>query len=65
MRHTWENMFSLIFKGHFELENPDSFLEGVKEVLEKEHGEYFGRINTEDLGRYIDFQKIEDPSVNE
>ena len=58
-------MYSLIFKGRFELENPDSFLNQVKEILEKEQGEYYGQINTEDMGRYVDFQKIEEPTTDE
>ena len=59
------NMYSLVFKGRFELENPDSFLNQVKEILEKEHGEYYGQISTEDMGRYVDYQKIEEPVVDE
>lgn len=58
-------MYNLTFNGRFELENPDSFLARLKEISEIEHAEYYGNISTEDLGRYVDFQKIEEPITDE
>ena len=58
-------MYSLTFNGRFELENPDSFLTKLKGILEEEQGQYYGNISSEDLGRYVDFQKIEEPTVDE
>lgn len=54
-------MFSLKFNGRFELEDPDKFLYDIQELMKKNSIEYFGRIETQNLGKYIDFQKIEEP----
>lgn len=53
-------MFALTFNGRFELKYPNEFLQDMKELLEKHDVEYFGRIQTQDLGEYVDFQKAED-----
>lgn len=54
------SMFVLRFNGRFELKNPDEFLQDLQELLQKHSVEYFGRIQTENLGEYVDFQKIEE-----
>lgn len=53
-------MFSLTFNGRFELENPDEFLQDMQELIKKHNVEYFGQIHSENLGTYVDFQKIEE-----
>lgn len=58
-------MFVLTFNGRFELKNPEEFLQDMRELLKKHDAEYFGRIQTENLGEYVDFQKIEEASVEE
>lgn len=54
-------MYVLTLNGRFELDNPDEFLQGMKELMEKYKVEYFGKIQTQNLGVYVDFQKIEEP----
>lgn len=61
----YTNMFVLTFNGRFELKNPEEFLQDMRELLKKHDAEYFGRIQTENLGEYVDFQKIEETSVEE
>ncbi len=53
-------MFSLVFKGRFELEDSDKFLQDMQELIKKYDVVFYGRIEQENLGNYIDFQKIED-----
>lgn len=40
-------------------------MEEIQELLKKYDVEYFGRIQTENLGEYVDFQKIEEPVKQE
>lgn len=54
-------MFALTFNGRFELKNPEEFIQDVNELLKKYSAEYYGRIHTENLGEYVDFQKVEEP----
>lgn len=58
-------MFALKFNGRFELKDPQGFLEDIKPLLEKHSAEYYGMIQTENLGEYVDFQKIEDEPEKE
>lgn len=58
-------MFVLTFNGRFELQNPEEFLQDMRELLIKHKVEYFGNIQTENLGEYVDFQKIEDEPIEE
>ena len=53
-------MFSLVFKGRFELEDSDKFLQDMQELIKKYDVVFYGRVEQENLGNYIDFQKIED-----
>ena len=57
-------MYRLKFNGNFELEDPDGFLQEMQELIRKYKVEYFGTIHTQNLGQYVDFQKIEE-SVEE
>lgn len=58
-------MFALTFNGRFELKYPEEFLQDMQELLKKYNVEYFGRVQTENLGEYVDFQKIEEVPVEE
>ena len=54
-------MFNLQFNGVFELEYPNEFLEDLEELKKKHDVHFTGRIAVQDLGHYVDYQKIEDP----
>ncbi len=54
-------MFALTFNGRFELKNPEEFIQDINELLKKHSAEYYGGIHTENLGEYVDFQKVEEP----
>lgn len=58
-------MYNLTFNGRFQLENPREFLHDLQELLDKHSVEFYGTVNQEDLGRYVDFQKIEEPTKDE
>ena len=49
-------MFALKFNGHFELKYPSEFLQDLQELLKKHNVEFFGKMQTENLGEYVDFQ---------
>lgn len=61
----YRNMFALKFNGRFELNDPDGFLQDLQGLIQKHNVEYFGRIQTENLGNYVDFQKIEEPEITD
>lgn len=58
-------MYTLIFNGHFELEYPNEFLADLEELKKKHNCEFYGRTDLQNLGNYVDFQKIEDTTENE
>ena len=58
-------MYSLKFNGRFELNDPEEFLGEIQGLLKKYSVDYFGRIETQNLGDYVDFQKIEDPVIED
>ena len=58
-------MFSIALEGHFELNEPEEFLQDLQELIKKHKAEYFGRTNVINLGEYVDFQKIEDEPETE
>lgn len=58
-------MFSLVLEGHFELNEPEEFLQDLQELIKKHKVDYFGKTNVINLGEYIDFQKIEDEPETE
>jgi hypothetical protein len=54
-------MFNLIFDGIFELKYPTEFIEDLEKLKQKHDVHFTGNIRTQDIGEYVDFQKIEDP----
>ena len=60
-------MFTLTFNGSFELEYPNEFLEDLEELKKKHDVKFFGNPIIQNLGNYVDFQKIEpiEESTNE
>lgn len=53
-------MFALTFNGRFELKDPEKFLEDLQTILNKNDVIYYGNIHSENLGEYVDFQKIDE-----
>lgn len=53
-------MYSLTFNGEFELEYPNEFIAELEELMEKHDCEFYGKTVLQNLGTYVDFQKIED-----
>lgn len=58
-------MFNLTFNGRFELENPSEFLQDMQGLLDKHKASFYGNVHQENLGQYVDFQKIEEPTKDE
>ena len=59
-------MYSLVFNGEFQLEYPNEFLADLEKLLEKHKCDFFGKPDLQNLGTYVDFQRIEDePKVND
>lgn len=57
-------MYSLIFSGHFELEYPNEFLAELDGLMKKHNCDWFGHPVLQNLGNYVDFQKVENVSEN-
>lgn len=53
-------MYSLVFNGRFELEYPNEFLADLEELKKKHNCEFYGRPDLQNLGHYVDFQRIEE-----
>jgi hypothetical protein len=56
-------MYALTFNGTFQLEYPNEFLADLEELKKKHDCEFFGNLGLQNLGNYVDFQKIEDSDV--
>lgn len=54
-------MFNLILDGVFELKYPNEFLQDLNQLKEKHDAHFMGKIHVQDLGEYVDYQKIEEP----
>lgn len=55
-------MYQLQFRGYFELEDPSGFLEELEPLKKKFNAYFFGKPILQDIGHYVDFQKVEEPS---
>ena len=62
-------MFVLTLNGKFELKYPNEFLTDLQELMEKHHAEYFGTVQTQNIGEYVDVQyqdeKLREDAKNE
>ena len=58
-------MFALVFNGEFQCEYPNEFLEDLDKLREKHKVDFFGKRVIKDLGKYVDFQRQEDESIEE
>ena len=56
-------MYTLTFKGYFEVDYPDEFLADLEELKKKHDVYFFGRTVMQDMGHYVDFQKEESSDV--
>lgn len=56
-------MYALTFNGTFQLEYPNEFLADLDELKKKHNCEFFGNLGLQNLGHYVDFQKIEDSDI--
>lgn len=52
-------MFTITFRGHFETENQDKFIEKLQEILKETDTTYFGQVDSFKEPEYVDFQKVE------
>lgn len=52
-------MFQLVFKGYFELEQPDEFLKEFEELSKKHNVETCGRFEVYQLAPFVDYQKCD------
>jgi len=53
-------MFQIRLNGHFEVEDPDIFIDKLQEFCKENKIEVFGQFDFQMLPPYIDYQKIED-----
>ena len=58
-------MYTLTFKGYFEVEDPNKFLTELEELKKKHDAYFFGTPVLQDLGHYVDFQKEDSRTVIE
>lgn len=56
-------MVTLIFKGQFETENQEDFINKLKEILEETDTSFIGRVDAYEMPKDVDFQKVE--AINE
>lgn len=56
-------MVTFIFKGQFETENQEDFINKLKEILEETDTSFIGRVDAYEMPKDVDFQKVE--AINE
>lgn len=52
-------MYQIIFKGCFETENPDEFVEAIKKLAEEQKVYIAGQFQVFQLPPYVDYQEAE------
>lgn len=52
-------MVTIIFKGQFETENQEDFINKLQEILDKTDTIFIGRVDAYEMPKYVDFQKVE------
>ena len=58
-------MVTLIFKGQFETENQEDFINKLQEILDETDTSFVGRVNAYEMPKDVDFQKVESKTINE
>lgn len=52
-------MVTIIFKGQFETENQEDFINKLQEILDETDTTFIGRVNAYEMPKDVDFQKVE------
>ena len=58
-------MYNIVFNGLFEAKYPQEFLDDLEELKKKHDVHFMGRVNLQDIGEYVDYQKVEDAPIEE
>lgn len=56
-------MYQLKLNGYFEVEDPNGFLAELEQLKKRFDAYFFGHPVLQDLGHYVDFQKVEDSTL--
>lgn len=51
-------MDAIVFKGHFETNNSDKFIEKLQEILKETDTSYFGRVEAFEAPVYTDYEEV-------
>ena len=57
-------MVTIIFKGQFETENQEDFINKLQEILDETDTSFVGRVDAYEMPRDVDFQKVESKTIN-
>lgn len=52
-------MVTIIFKGQFETENQENFINKLQEILDETDTTFIGRVDAYEMPKDVDFQKVE------
>lgn len=52
-------MVTIIFKGQFETENQEDFINKLQEILDETDTTFIGRVDVYEMPKDVDFQKVE------
>ena len=52
-------MVTIIFKGQFETENQEDFINKLQEILDETDTSFVGRVDAYEMPKDVDFQKVE------
>lgn len=58
-------MVTIIFKGQFETENQEDFINKLQEILDETDTSFVGRVYAYEMPKDVDFQKVESKTINE
>lgn len=51
-------MDAIVFKGHFETNNSDKFIEKLQEILKETDTSFFGRVEAFEAPVYTDYEEV-------
>lgn len=51
-------MDAIVFKGHFETNDSDKFIEKLQEILKETDTSFFGRVEAFEAPVYIDYEEV-------